>query len=339
MQPLLYDRAADAPAAVKLAGASHNATAPQLAPAQFLAGGTTMLDLMKLDVMRPTHLVDINNLRATCGTIEVTSQGLKLGALVTMAEAAANADIQRDYPVIAQSLQLAASAQLRNMASLGGNVLQRTRCAYFRDPSWAQCNKRKPGSGCAALTGVNRKHAVLGVSESCIASYPGDFAQALVALDAVVEITGPGGARTLPFAQLHRNSDTPAIETALAPDEIITGFTVPAGAHARRSLYVKVRDRESYEFGLCTAVVALDLAPDGTVNDARIALGGVAYKPWRATQAEAALKGQKITLDTARAAAQLAFAGAVAHGENAYKIPLGQRTVVRALFQAAALEI
>src|SRR5690349_18580586 len=190
MRSFTYDRAADLPTAIRAGGVQGTA---------FLAGGTTLLDLMKLDVMRPQRVLDINDLTKTHGRIEFSESGLYLGAFVHMAEAAAHPAIRRDYPVIAQSLDLAASVQIRNMATLGGNVLQRTRCNYFRDPSWAACNKRNPGSGCAALDGVNRKHAVLGVSEHCIAAYPGDFAQALVALDAVVEITGRGGSRTLPF--------------------------------------------------------------------------------------------------------------------------------------------
>jgi xanthine dehydrogenase YagS FAD-binding subunit len=219
------------------------------AAAQFLAGGTNLIDYMKLDVMHPAALVDINDLSDQLGQIRIDAQGLRLGALVRMAEAEAHPAIRRDYPVIAQSLSLAASPQLRNMASLGGNVLQRTRCQYFRDTSWPACNKRKPGSGCAAIAGVNRKHAVLGTSDACIATYAGDFAQALVALDASVDVLGASGARSIRFEELHRlPGSTPQIETVLAPGELITGFMVPAGAWTRRSLYRKIRDRESYEF-------------------------------------------------------------------------------------------
>jgi xanthine dehydrogenase YagS FAD-binding subunit len=340
MLPFVYERADDARSAVHAATAAsqRQALPPTMAPAQFLAGGTTLLDLMKLGTMRPEMLVDINGLQSAYGQIHATLQGLRLGALVRMSEAAQDPAILRDYPVIAQSLHLAASAQLRNMASLGGNVLQRTRCQYFRDTSWQACNKREPGSGCAALSGVNRKHAVLGVSEKCIATYPGDFAQALIGLDAAVDVLGPNGQRVIRFADLHTSSDQPHVETTLKPGELITGFTVPAGPWTRRSLYLKVRDRESYEFGLATAAVALDLR-DGIVNEARIGLGGVAYKPWRADQAEAALKGQRLDAASAKAAARTAFAGAKSHGENDYKIDLGQRTLVRALLQASAMEV
>jgi xanthine dehydrogenase YagS FAD-binding subunit len=225
------------------------------------------------------------------------------------------------------------------MATLGGNVLQRTRCNYFRDPSWGACNKREPGTGCAALDGVNRKHAVLGVSDHCSAAYPGDFAQALVALDAAVEIVGPGGSRVMPFEQLHRlPGDTPHIETVLAPGELIVGFRLPVAPWTRRSLYLKIRDRQSYEFALASAAVALDLT-NGVVNEARISLGGVAAKPWRAREAEAALNGHAIDEAAARRAAEAAFAGAQTYGGNDYKPELGRRTLVRALLQTAQLSV
>jgi xanthine dehydrogenase YagS FAD-binding subunit len=305
----------------------------------YLAGGTTLLDLMKLDVLRPSAILDINDLAASHGQIESTPDGLRLGALVRMADAASHSDIAHNYPVIAQSLLLAASAQIRNMASLGGNVLQRTRCSYFRDTRWAACNKRNPGSGCAALEGITRKLAILGTSESCIATYPGDFAQALVALDAIVEIAGPAGARSLRFEDLHRlPADTPHIETNLQPGELITGFRVPAGNWTRRSLYLKIRDRESYEFALASAAVALELNGK-TVKQARIALGGVATRPWRSHEAEAALRGKAMSEETAVAAADAAFAQVSTRGDNAFKAVLGQRTLTRALLQAANLEV
>jgi xanthine dehydrogenase YagS FAD-binding subunit len=309
--------------------------------ASYLAGGTTLIDLMKLDVMRPDIVIDINPLAdAASGRIEVSENSLRLGALVRMADAAEHPAIKQRYPVIAQALKLAASQQLRNMASLGGNVLQRTRCNYFRDVAYSACNKRNPGSGCAALGGVNRTHAVLGTSEHCIATYPGDFAQALIALDAAVETDGPGGGRSLQFAALHREpGDRPDQETNLRPGELIVSFLVPAAPWTQRSLYLKVRDRESYEFALASAAVALDLLPDGTVRNARIALGGVATAPWRAPEAEAALRGKSIDETSARAAADAAFGGAKGHGANDFKIKLGKRTLVRALQQAAALEI
>jgi len=328
MRPFTYQRA-DTLAAV------HAATEDS----QFLAGGTTLLDLMKLGVMRPAHLIDINELKATYGGIEVWPHGLRLGALAHMAEAAAHPDIRRDYPVIAQSLELAASAQLRNMATLGGNVLQRTRCSYFRDPSWQACNKRVPGSGCAALEGVNRKHAVLGGSDHCIATYPGDFAQALTALDATVELAGPRGKRTLRIDELHRLPErAPHIETLLAPGELVTGFVVPSGPWTRRSLYLKIRDRESYEFALASAAVALHIE-DGIVRTARIALGGIATKPWRATAAEAALTGKPLTEQAAESAAREALKDARPRRGNDYKVELGQRTLVRAILHAATMSI
>jgi xanthine dehydrogenase YagS FAD-binding subunit len=327
MRPFTYQRVADAAEAGAQGGAA------------FLAGGTTLLDLMKLEVMQPSLVVDINDLAAEYGNIEVSTRGLRLGALVHMSDAAQHSAIRTDYPVIAQSLGSAASAQLRNMATLGGNVLQRTRCSYFRDTSWDGCNKRNPGSGCAAMQGVNRKHAVLGTSPHCIATYPGDFAQALIALDADVEIVGPKGARRMAFADLHVvPGDNPAVETTLKPGDLIIGFTVPATPFARRSCYLKIRDRQSYEFALTSAAVALDL--DGRrVREARIALGGVATKPWRALSAEAILKGRRLDEAAAWAAAQAAFAEAITHGENDFKPELGRRTLVRALLEVAAMEV
>ena len=224
------------------------------------------------------------------------------------------------------------------MASLGGNILQRTRCNYFRDTAWAACNKRNPGSGCAALDGINRQHAVLGASANCIALYPGDFAQALIALDATLSVTGSSGTRSIPFATLHRQpGDTPHIETTLAPGDLITDITVPAGPWTRRSLYMKIRDRQSYEFALASAAVALHL-DGGIVRQARIALGGVATVPWRAKEAEAALVGKAIDEQSATKAAAIAFAGAKPREHNAYKVALGKQTIVRALLQAATLE-
>lgn len=307
--------------------------------AQYLAGGTTMLDLMKLGVLHPQALVDIGGLRQEHSTIQADADGLRIGGLARMADVAGHPAVLRDYPVIAQSLQLAASPQLRNMASVAGNVLQRTRCHYFRDPSWRDCNKREPGSGCAAIGGVNRLLAVLGVSEHCIAHYPGDFANALAALGAEVELAGPDGARRLPFEELHRlPGDTPHIETNLRSGELITGFRVPAAPWTRRSLYLKIRDRESYAFAIASAAVALDL-DGGVVREARVALGGLAAKPWRSHAAEAVLQGRELTEAAATEAATAAFRDAVTHEQTAFKPELGRRTLVRALLDAAALEI
>ncbi|MBX3536664.1 MAG: xanthine dehydrogenase family protein subunit M [Chelatococcus sp.] len=337
MRPFHYSRPASLAEAL-LAERRASAADPHT-PMAFLAGGTTLVDLMKLEVMRPQRVVDLNASAREHSAIQFDGSNLRLGAFAKMAEVAGHPDVVENFPVIAQSLSLAASAQLRNMATLGGNVLQRTRCAYFRDPSWAACNKRSPGSGCAALEGANRQHAVLGASEHCIATYPGDFAQALLVLDAAVLLIGPDGARTIPFGSLHREpGDAPHLETNLQPSEIITGFAVPAGPWARRSLYLKIRDRQSYEFAVASAAVALEL-DGGIVNDVRIALGGVATVPWRAHDVEDMLRGK--VLDEARAteAARVAFRTAVPQSHNAFKIALGQSTVVRALLQATSMEV
>lgn len=337
MRPFSYELASDIASAVS--DASVKADAHITAPVQFLAGGTTLLDLMKIDVMKPERLIDINTLESSLSEIALDDKGLSLGALVRMSAVAHHPEVEREYPVLAQSLKLAASAQLRNMASLGGNVLQRTRCSYFRDVSWKACNKREPGSGCSAIGGNNRNHAVLGTSHHCIATYPGDFAQALMALDAVIRITGPDGERSAAFHELHSlPKETPHIETNLKPGEIITGFDIPAGPWARRSLYLKIRDRESYEFALASAAVALDLE-GGVVRNVRIALGGVATVPWRASEAEAYLVGKSLNEESASVAADVAFEAARGHGDNDFKLTLGRATVVRALLSAASLEI
>jgi xanthine dehydrogenase YagS FAD-binding subunit len=338
MRPFAYQRATDPQSAVRALAAAAAANDPlTVAAFQPLAGGTTLIDLMKLDVMRPSVVVDINPFTAAWSAISLEGGNLRLGTLARMSDVAANPDVRKNYPVVADALRLAASQQLRNMASLGGNVLQRTRCSYFRDVSFGNCNKRVPGSGCAALEGFNRSHAVLGTSEQCIATYPGDFAQALIALDATVEITGSSGVRSLPFAQLHKvPGNSPQIETSLAPGDLISGFTI-AGQWPR-SVYLKARDRQSYEFALASAAVALDVA-DGTVRDARVALGGVATVPWRAREAEALLKGQKLDDTLAQRVAEAAFAGAKARRHNAFKIELGKQVVARALHQAAAMEV
>jgi xanthine dehydrogenase YagS FAD-binding subunit len=340
MRAFSYYRATDAADATKAAALqSREPTPPYAAPAQFIAGGTNMLDYMKLDVIRPQKLVDINTLaKDVHGRIEASDAGLRFGALVRMAEAQEHPAVKRDYPVIAETLMLAASQQIRNMASLGGNVLQRTRCEYFRETSWP-CNKRDPGSGCAAFDGVNREHAVLGTSPKCIATYHGDFAQALIALDASVTIAGPGGTRRIPFAKLHLKPDPdPSIETFLQPGELITFIDVPAGPHTRRSHYVKIRDRTSYQFALAAAAVALDLDGD-VVREARIALGGVATVPWRAREAEDALRGKHLDQTSAENAAALAFAGAEPREHNAFKVPIGKATVVRALLEAKDMKV
>lgn len=340
MRPFRYQRARDAGDAVGGAASLVRADVAAVeAPTQFLAGGTTLIDLMKLDVMRPGKLIDIRPIARRHSEIESKDGTLRLGALVRMSDAAEHPLLKREFPVIAQSLEFAASPQLRHMATLAGNVLQRTRCHYFRDVSWRSCNKREPGSGCAAMDGVNRRHAVLGVSEHCIAAYPGDFAQALIALDAVVEILGASGAMTIPFAQLHREpGDAPNLETRLAPGALITAFMIPAGPWTRRSLYLKIRDRESFDFALASAAVAMHIE-NGAVAAVRIALGGVATVPWRAHDAEAVLIGKPLDRNQAYEAARVAFAPANPRPGNRYKVELGKRTLARALLAAAALEI
>ena len=348
MRPFNFTFATDPAGAVQAAagaGAAAGAAAGGAAGGdanggvEYLAGGTTLVDLMKLDVMRPAQLIDITRMASPqMHAIDIGPQGLRIGALATMRQVADHAGVRRDYPVVAQSLQLAASQQLRNMARVGGNVLQRTRCAYFRDTSWP-CNKRTPGAGCAAMEGENRWHAVLGASDQCIASYPGDWATALIALDTTVNVLGNSGPRSMPFAQLHRlPGNTPHLETTLAPGDLITDFVIAAGAHTRRSLYLKVRDRESYEFALASAAVALDLDGD-TVRQVRIGLGGPVAVPWRAREAEALLTGKPLTEAHATAAARAAFAAAKPRTHNAFRIPLGQQTLVRALLQARTMEL
>jgi xanthine dehydrogenase YagS FAD-binding subunit len=301
---------------------------------RLIAGGTTLYDLMKLNIERPARLVDITGLRElevfdTSGEYE-----LIFGSLARMSDVAEDAQLRRDYPALAESLQKAASQQLRNMATLGGNLLQRTRCAYFRGGEPFGCNKRAPGSGCSAIGGLDRAHAVLGVSDACIAVYPGDWAVALVAFDAEVDILGPHGHRTIALEALHREpGSTPERETVLAGNELILRIRVPVTALGRASTYHKIRDRESYAFALASTAAALRLE-DGIVQEARIALGGVATRPWRAREAERVLVGSPLTEDTARAAGTAAFATAVAGRYNRYKIELGTRTVADALLIA-----
>ena len=342
MRPFTYTSAADPQAAVRAAAVSASIQEPYShvgSPVQYLGGGTTLVDLMKLDVMRPTQLIDISRIDSPrMRSIEVNGQGLRIGSLATMRQVADHPGVRRDYPVVSESLWLAASQQLRNMAFVGGNVMQRTRCAYFRDTSWP-CNKRDPGAGCSALEGMNRWHAVLGTSEQCIASYPGDWATALIALDASVETLTAAGTRTLKFAELHRPpGNTPQIETTLGAGELITGFMIAAGPYTRRSLYMKVRDRESYEFGLASAAVALDLEGQN-VRQVRIGLGGPVAVPWRSHEAEAMLTGKPLNEANAEAAARAAFAGAKTREHNAFRVPLGQQTLVRALLQARTMEV
>jgi xanthine dehydrogenase YagS FAD-binding subunit len=332
MRPFSYARPDSLKQAVQLGVATGQGSID--APVQYLAGGTTLIDLMKLDVLRPLRLVDLGGLTTGLDAIEVGPTGLHLGALAKMAPVADHPALRRDYPIIAQSLALAASAQLRNMATLGGNVLQKTRCPYYRDPTWAACNKRVPGSGCTAIHGFNRNHAVLGVDDSCIAQYPGDFAIALIALDARVNLRGLNGPRQIAFSALHRDpKGRPDIETNLEPGDLIVGFEIPAAPWYRRSVFVKVRDRASYEFAIASAAIALNLSGD-TVREARIGLGGMAYRPWRAAAAETFLVGRPLNELNAMAAADVALRDAQTHGRNTYKSDLARQTIVRALLEA-----
>jgi xanthine dehydrogenase YagS FAD-binding subunit len=299
---------------------------------KFLAGGTTLLDLMKLNVERPARLVDITRLPGL-DSIDVSTDVIRIGALAKMSKVAAHADIIEAAPVLSESLWRAASAQLRNMASIGGNLMQRTRCTYFRDPgAYSNCNKRDPGSGCAALEGVNRNHAVLGTSDACIAIYPGDFAVSLVAFDATVLIRG-SVERRVPIDEFYLlPGQTPNLEHQLSPGEMIVGIEIPRVPALKRSHYLKVRDRASYEFAAASAAVGIEFEPDGkTVRDVRIAVGGVATKPWRLRAVEDALKGKPIDEATLRTAAAAAVDGAKSSGHNAFKIELTPKVVARAL--------
>ena len=302
--------------------------------AAFIAGGTTLLDLMKLNVETHGQLVDINAL-AFKG-IEQTADGLRIGALERMSDVGENPLVMQQFPVISQSLLQAASPQLRNMASIGGNLLQRTRCGYFRDTAFP-CNKRQPGSGCPAQDGENRNLAILGGSKACIATFPGDLAVALVALDAVLLLeNAKGKQRRVPLGDFHLlPGTTPQRETVLEPGELIVSVTVPAAAHARKSLYLKVRDRTSYAYAIVSAAVGLDVQ-GGQIRSARVALGGVGTKPWRSVAAEKVLVGAPATEATFRAAAVAAMRDAQPREQNRFKVELAQNTLVRALTDLAA---
>jgi xanthine dehydrogenase YagS FAD-binding subunit len=327
MRPFTYARA-DTPAeAVRALADSGPGT-------RLIAGGTTLFDLMKLNVETPTALVDVSRVRELSAFDTSGTRELVFGALAHMSDVAADARLVRDYPALSESLWRAASQQLRNMATLGGNLLQRTRCAYFRGGDPFPCNKRNPGSGCAAIDGLDRGHAVLGGSSECIAVYPGDFAIALVAFDAQVDTLSPRGERTIALESLHREpGTTPHVETSLSSDELITRIRVPVTPLGRASTYLKIRDRESYAFALTSAAVALRIDKD-TVREARIAVGGVATRPWRARDAERELVDRTLSIDSARAAGNAVFVGAKTGRDNGYKIELGARTVADALMIA-----
>ena len=303
--------------------------------ARFIAGGTNLIDLLKYDVERPARLIDITRLPGL-NTIEETAEGgARIGALVTNTDLAYDARIETRYPVLASAIRAGASPQLRNAASTGGNLLQRTRCYYFYDTGTA-CNKRVPGSGCPAIGGVNRIHAILGASEHCIATHPSDMCVALAALAATVHVTGPGGARVIPFADFHRlPGDHPEIDTTLRPGEIVVAVELPPQGFASHYTYLKLRDRLSYAFALVSVAVGLEM--DGNrIGQARIALGGVAHKPWRDTEAEGALRGRVADAESFAATADRILVPALGYAHNAFKIELARRAIVRALSQAAA---
>jgi xanthine dehydrogenase YagS FAD-binding subunit len=301
--------------------------------AKFIAGGTNLIDLMKEDVERPSRLIDISQLPLK--TVEkAASGGLRIGALVPNSDLAYHPLIEQRYPLLSSAILAGASQQLRNMASTGGNLLQRTRCYYFYDTA-TPCNKREPGSGCSAIKGLNRMHAILGTSEACIATHPSDMCVALAALEAKVHVAGPGGERTFAFADFHRlPGDTPQLDTNLQPNEIVTAVELPPEGFAKNYSYLKIRDRLSYAFALVSVAAALEIE-GGRIKQARLALGGVAHKPWRDPAAEAALRGQPADPATFQGAADLLLRHAKGFAHNAFKIDLARRAIVRALMQAA----
>ncbi|GAB3957352.1 xanthine dehydrogenase family protein subunit M [Spirosoma harenae] len=314
--------------------------------AKFIAGGTNLIDLMKENVERPTRLIDITRLPMTTIS-DIMDGGLRLGALVTNADTAYDERVIKRYPLLSQAILAGASPQLRNMATDGGNLMQRTRCYYFYDLA-TPCNKREPGSGCSAINGFNRIHAILGTREQnqsgeltepqCIATHPSDMCVALAALGAVVRVTGKNGDRTIPFADFHKlPGNTPHIDNTLEPDELITAIDLPEKGFPTYHMYLKLRDRASYAFALVSVAVGLEMENE-TITDARIALGGVAHKPWRKPEAEAVLVGKPATRENFQAAAEILLAGAQGYGHNTFKIELAKRAIVRALGQAAKLE-
>jgi xanthine dehydrogenase YagS FAD-binding subunit len=327
LRPFKYVRLINTTAAARAVAANANA--------KFLAGGTNLLDLMKEDVERPDEVVDLSRLKLKA--IQSANGGVSIGALATNAETANNPLIRKDYPLLTQAIVAGASAQLRNMATNGGNLLQRTRCQYFYDTAMP-CNKREPGTGCGALQGLNRYHAIFGWSDACVATYPGDMANALYALDAVVTVRGGDGReRTIPVNDFHRlPGDLPQKDTNLAHGEIITSIELPRSSFARNSYYLKVRDRASYAFALVAVAAALELEGN-TIRQARVVLGSVAHKPWRSREAEAVLTGKSVSEESFRVAADTALKDARPLEHNAYKVELAKRAIVRALMRASKL--
>ena len=321
MTPFTYHRAATASEAAQQAGAA----------GKYLGGGTNLVDLMRETIERPASLIDVTGLDSAIA--EQPDGGLLIGAAARNTAVAEHRLVRDRYPLLARAIVAGASAQIRNMATVGGNLLQRTRCLYFYDVDGARCNKRAPGEGCDAIGGLNRNHAILGASDACIATHPSDMCVALAALDAVVHVQGADGARAIAFTDLHRlPEDRPDVETLLRPGELITGIALPPMAFARRSTYRKVRDRASYAFALVSVAAALDME-DGRIADVRLALGGVAHKPWRATRAEAALRGQPVSAALFLDAARAELADARPLRDNGFKVELAQRTIVAVLTQ------
>jgi len=327
------------PFTLEVATTPADAIRSALVGGRYIAGGTTLIDLMREEVERPEHLIDINGL-ALSG-IRVDGDELVIGALARMSDVAAHPEVRRLQPMIAESLIEGASPQLRNMATTGGNLLQRTRCMYFREPNAGTpggygCNKRTPGSGCAAMDGFNRIHAVLGTSDRCIATHPTDMCVAMAALEAVIHVEGPKGKRTIAFADFHKlPGDTPHIENALEPGELVTYVDLPKPIEGAKSTYLKLRDRASYEFALASAAVVARVE-GGHIRYIRVAMGGVGTKPWRSREAEAALMGKPANAATFKAAAEAALAKAKPHKDNAFKVELAKRCLVRSLKTATA---
>ncbi len=321
-----YSRAGSLAGAVEAAGQ---------AGAKVIAGGTNLVDLLKYDVERPSALVDINGLPGLRDIAGTGAGGLRIGALVTNSAVAYDPAVEQRYPLLSRAILSGASAQLRNAATTGGNLLQRTRCYYFHDTATA-CNKRQPGAGCAAIGGVTRIHAVLGASAACIATHPSDMCVALAALEAVVHVEGPGGARAIPFGDFHRlPGDAPERDTTLRPGEIVTAVELPAEGYATHFTYLKLRDRLSYAFALVSVAVGM-VVEDGRIARARVALGGVAHKPWRVAEAEASMEGEVPEEALFGRVAERLMQGATGQGQNDFKVPLAHKAIVRALQQAAA---
>lgn len=328
MNAFTYSRSKDVGQA--LSDVAHNPAG------KFLGGGTNLIDLMKMGVEAPSQIIDINRL-PLADINELPGGGVRLGALARNSTVAEHPVIKNAYPVLSQALLSGASPQLRNLATVGGNLLQRTRCYYFYDPAFPACNKRNPGSGCGAIAGFNRMHAILGQSEACIATHPSDMCVALSALNAQVRVTGPRGDRVIPLSEFHLlPGNTPELETTLAPAELITAVDLPSQPEATRSVYLKMRDRESYAFALVSVAVVAEIEA-GEIRSAQIALGGVAHKPWRAAHAEKHLVGKRADTATFSAAADAELAGAKGYRHNTFKIELAKRTLIRALTIVSSL--